>query len=114
MKASRAAFLNFLHLLRLFVATVFLMAIELNKQEIAEIVPSLQKYFREELEMDLSEMHAKFFLNYIMKEIAPVAYNKGVEDAERYFRARTEELAGSCFEPPLTFWPEKAGRKKNR
>ncbi len=83
------------------------MGIDLNKQEISEIVPSIQKYFREELETDLSEMHAKFLLAYIMKEIAPLAYNKGVADAERYFREKVEDLSGICFEPALTFWLKK-------
>ncbi|XHR28607.1 MAG: DUF2164 domain-containing protein [Chthoniobacteraceae bacterium] len=83
------------------------MSIDLNKQEISEIVPSIQKYFREELETDLSEMHAKFLLAYIMKEIAPFAYNKGVTDAERYFREKIEDLGGTCFEPALTFWLKK-------
>jgi len=83
------------------------MAIELSKQEIADIVPSLQKYFREELEQELSEMHAKFLLGYFLKEIAPFAYNKGVSDAESYFRAKIEDLPGTCFEPGLTYWLKK-------
>lgn len=83
------------------------MAIELTKQEIADIIPSLQKYFREELEQELSEMHAKFLLGYILKEIAPFAYNKGVNDAESYFRSKIEDLPGTCFEPGLTYWLKK-------
>ena len=83
------------------------MAIELTKQEIADIIPSLQKYFREELEQELNEMHAKFLLAFFMKEIAPFAYNRGVRDAESYFRSKVEDLQGSCFEPQLTFWLKK-------
>ena len=33
-------------------------------------------------------MHAKFLLGYFLKEIAPFAYNKGVSDAESYFRSK--------------------------
>jgi len=83
------------------------MAIELSKQEIADVIPSLQKYLREELELELSEMHAKFLLGYFLKEIAPFAYNKGVHDAESYFRAKIEDLSGTCFEPALTYWLKK-------
>ena len=64
------------------------MAIQLSKPEIETIVPSLRKYFKEELELDLSEMRAKFVLDYFLKEIAPFAYNKGVKDAESFFRAK--------------------------
>jgi len=80
------------------------MAIELTPPEITEIIPSLQKYFREEFEQELSEMRARFLLEYFQKEIAPLAYNKGVKDAEQYFRSKTEDLTGICYEQPLTYW----------
>ena len=80
------------------------MAIQLSKPEIETIVPSLRKYFKEELELDLSEMRAKFVLDYFLKEIAPFAYNQGVKDAESHFRAKVEELPAICFEEPLTYW----------
>jgi len=83
------------------------MAIELTKQEIADSIPSLQKFFREELELELNEMHAKFLLGYFLKEIAPFVYNKGVHDAESFFRAKIEDLSGVCFEPGLTYWLKK-------
>jgi uncharacterized protein (DUF2164 family) len=91
------------------------MAIELTKEEVADIIPSLRRYFREELEMEISEMRTKFLLNYFLKgaeclpsaQIAPFAYNQGVKDAESYFRARVEDLSGTCFEPALTWWLKK-------
>ena len=83
------------------------MALEFNKQETAELVPSLQKYFREEFEEEIGEMRAKFVLEYILKEIAPLAYNQGVRDAQEHFRRATEDVSGACFEPPLTYWLKK-------
>jgi len=83
------------------------MPLELTKQESVEIIPSVQKFFREELEQDLSEMRAQFLLDYVMKEIAPYAYNKGVKDAEAYFRSKVEDLPATCFEDGLTYWTRK-------
>lgn len=83
------------------------MPIELSKQEVAEVIPSLRRFFREELEQELSEVRAGFLLSYIMKEIAPFAYNKGVGDAESYFRSKVEELSAVCFEEGLTYWLKK-------
>jgi uncharacterized protein (DUF2164 family) len=83
------------------------MAIELSKQDIEQIVPSIRKYFKEELEQEISEMRAKLLLNYFLKEIAPFAYNKGVSDAEAFMRARVEDLSGTCFEEGLTYWRQK-------
>ena len=83
------------------------MPIELEKQETKEVLFSLQKYFREELDQELGEMRAKFLLEYILKEIAPFAYNQGVRDAGSYFRAKIEDLPGTCFEDGLTYWVKK-------
>jgi len=80
------------------------MAIELTKQEMGAIVPSLQKFFSEEFEQDLSEMKAKSLLAYFLKEIAPFAYNQGVKDSESYFRNKVEDLPSTCFEDGLTYW----------
>jgi uncharacterized protein (DUF2164 family) len=83
------------------------MAIELSKTEKADIIYSIQKFFREELETEISELSAGFLLNYFMKEIAPFAYNKGVKDAESYFRGKVEDLSATCFEDGLTYWVKK-------
>ena len=83
------------------------MAIELSKEEIAQLIPSVQKFFREELEQEIGDLRAKFLLDYFMKEIAPFAYNKWVSDAETYMRVRIEELSGTCFEDGLMYWRQK-------
>jgi uncharacterized protein (DUF2164 family) len=84
------------------------MAIDFTTQDSEEITHSLKKYFTAELDHDLSDLQAKLLLGYIAKEIAPLAYNQGVKDAENYFRPRLEDLPATCFEPGLTYW------RKNR
>jgi uncharacterized protein (DUF2164 family) len=83
------------------------MAVELGKEESKEVIASLRRYCREELELDPGEMRAKFLLDYILKEIAPLAYNRGVKDAEEFMRGRIEDLSGTCFEQGLTYWAAK-------
>ena len=55
-----------------------------SKDQKGEIVSSLRRYFTENLEWDLSEMQARFLLEYLVSEIAPFAYNKGVDDCLLY------------------------------
>lgn len=83
------------------------MTIEITKEETASVIPSLQKYLREELDLELTGLQAQVLLDYFMKEVAPIAYNKGVSDAESYFRTRLEELPSLCYEPELTYWNKK-------
>jgi uncharacterized protein (DUF2164 family) len=83
------------------------MAIELSKPETDNIVHSLRQYFKEELDQELSEMRAKILLGYIMKEIAPIAYNQGVKDAETYMMMKVKDLSANCYEAEMTYWKKK-------
>ena len=86
------------------------MNFELTKQETDEAVFSLKKYFLSELDLELSDLRAKLLLDYILKELGPLAYNRGVQDAERFMRARVEDLSATCFEQPLTYWQSQKKR----
>jgi uncharacterized protein (DUF2164 family) len=80
------------------------MSLELTKEETENIIPSLRRYCREELDQELSDMRLKFLLDYIVQEIGPFTYNRGVADAEKFFRAKIEDLPVTCFEDGLTHW----------
>ncbi len=80
------------------------MKLELDKETKLSVLASLRRYAREELDLELSEIRAKFLLDYVQAEIAPLAYNQGVKDAESYLRDRVEELPATCYEDGLTYW----------
>jgi len=83
------------------------MPLELSKETVREITPSLRRFLAEELDVEIGEMQANFLLDYILKEISPFAYNKGVKDAEAFLRAHLEDLRNTCFEEELTFWKKR-------
>ncbi len=83
------------------------MSLELDKQQTSALLGSLRRYAREELDIDLSELRAKLFLDYLLQEVGPFAYNRGVKDAEKYFRAKMEDLSATCFEDGLTYWTKR-------
>lgn len=83
------------------------MNLELPKEETEALLASLRRYCREELEVELGDLRAKLLLDYIAQEIAPFAYNRGVADAEKFFRARAEDLPATCFEAGLTYWSKR-------
>lgn len=80
------------------------MPIQLDKEETAEVVLSIQQYLAEAFDGEVGELKARLLLDYVLKEIAPYAYNQGVNDAEAYFRQKADDLKGTCFQPPLTYW----------
>ena len=41
---------------------------------------------------------------------APLAYNKGVSDAQRYFIVKTDDLTGSLLEEPFGFWADRKSK----
>jgi uncharacterized protein (DUF2164 family) len=83
-----------------------------SKDQKAEIIASIQRYFAENLDGELSDIQAGFLLEFFMSEIAPFAYNKGVEDAQRYFIRATEDLPGTCFHEALTYWKSQRGNAR--
>ncbi len=79
------------------------------------LVHSLRRYCTEKLDRELMAMEAGFFLEYLFSELGPFPYNMGVEDAQRYFLARSEEMPSVCFEEGLTWWKgEKAGAVRRK
>lgn len=83
------------------------MPITLTSQEHEEVRQSLKRYFSRELDQEIGDLQARLLTDYILKEIAPLAYNQGVRDAESFFRRQLEDLSATCFEPPLTFWSQR-------
>lgn len=86
------------------------MAIELKKEQRKDAIQSIEQYFREEREDEICEMGAGLLLDYFLKEIAPLIYNEGVAQAQRYFIEKTEDLTGSLFEEEFGYWYDRKRR----
>jgi len=83
------------------------MKIDLSKQQKENVVRSIQRFFEEDIEMGIGELQATLVLEFIAKEIAPFAYNQGVDDAKHFLLARAEDLSATCYEEPLSYWNKK-------
>lgn len=83
------------------------MELKLTTQQAAELTHSLKRFFAAEFDQELTDLKARLVLNYVAAEIAPLAYNQGVKDAETYFRQAVEDVTGTCFEPEMTYWQKK-------
>ena len=80
------------------------MAIELSKEARQEALASLQRYFQENLEQEIGNLAAGALLNFILEEVGPSIYNKGVADAQERLQARVSELDSEVFEAEFQYW----------
>lgn len=78
--------------------------IELDGQTRSAMIDSIRRYFEEELDESVGELKATLMLDYFLKELAPVVYNKAVSDSTRYMQERAAEMDGTLFEPEYTYW----------
>jgi len=90
------------------------MPLSLTKEQKADIAASIRRFVSDDLNHEVSDMQAGFLLDYFLQEIAPFAYNQGVEDAQKHLLRLAEDLPGTCFEEPLTYWDKKGGRTVRR
>ena len=85
------------------------MAITLSPETKKQLQTSIKRYFLEHLDEDIGDLKAGLFLDYCLKEIGPVVYNKAIADAQTYFQERTVDLEGVCYEKEFMFWAPKPG-----
>jgi uncharacterized protein (DUF2164 family) len=82
------------------------MAVEFSAEAKKQAAASLQRYCTEELDVDLSVVQVTMLLDFILREIAPTAYNSGVAAAEAFLRDRLADLEATCYEPEFAYWPK--------
>ena len=90
------------------------MSIPLSKEKQREVMQSILRFFREKLDVELSEVQATSLLTYFFYEIGPFAYNQGVEDAQKQLIRLGEDLPGTCFQEPMTYWEPDEGPRVRR
>jgi uncharacterized protein (DUF2164 family) len=82
------------------------MAVVLSDDDRKQALTSLGRYCREELDVDVGEIQLAGLLEFVLKEIGPSAYNRGVSDAQAFLRDRLADLEATCYEPEFAYWPK--------
>lgn len=90
------------------------MTIELSKEDRAQAIESIQRYFHEERDEKLGNIAAAGLLAFVLEEIGPSVYNKGVADAQERLQARVAELDFEVHADEFVYWRkfDKARRGK--
>lgn len=90
------------------------MPITLSADDSARALASLKRYCAEELEIELGDLPGKLFLDFILGDIGPSIYNRGVIDAQVYMRDRVAEVDGACYEREFQYWPRGTGKSRGK
>ena len=87
------------------------MAIDISKDARKEAIASIERYFREHMDEPIGNVVAGGLLNFLLEEIGPLVYNKGVADAQERMASRVGELDIEIYEPEFQYW-RKADRRR--
>lgn len=88
------------------------MTIELSKEDRAQAVASIERYFQENMEERIGNIAAAGLLGYILEEIGPSIYNKAVADVQGRLQARVSEIDFEIHEEEFSYWRRVAKQGK--
>ena len=79
--------------------------ISFTRREKELLAGKLQRYFDDELKIELGGFDAEFLLEFLSKELGAYYYNQGLRDAQAVFLKRVGELTDqvSELEKPTEF-----------
>ncbi len=90
------------------------MTIELSKEDRAQAVASIERYFQENMEERIGNVAAAGLLGYILEEIGPSIYNKAVADVQVRLQARVSEIDFEIHEEEFSYWRRIAKQRKTK
>ncbi|MGE0883686.1 MAG: DUF2164 domain-containing protein [Blastocatellales bacterium] len=90
------------------------MTIELSKEAKQNALESLQKYFEVNMDEPLGDPAGGALLGFILEEIGPSIYNKGVADAQERMQARVSELDSEVYADEFQYWRNRDRQSKGR
>ena len=90
------------------------MSIELSKDDRAQAIASIERYFRENLEEKIGNVAAGGLLSFVLAEIGPSIYNKAVADVQERLQARVADLDFEVHEEEFSWWRKYDKVRKGR
>ena len=90
------------------------MSIELDKEQRERAIASIQRYFEENMEERIGNIAAGALLGFLLEEIGPSIYNKGVADAQERMQQRVLELDYEVHEDEFEYWRKYENERKRK
>lgn len=90
------------------------MTIELNREQRAEAIQSIERYFRDELDQRIGNIAAGALLNFFVEEIGPLVYNQAVAQVQERLLMRAQELDIEFQEDAFQYWRRRGAGSSRR
>lgn len=90
------------------------MSIELTKEDRAQAIASIERYFRENMEEKIGNIAAGGLLGFFLEEIGPSVYNKAVIDVQERMQARVADLDFEVHENEFAYWQKYDKARKGK
>jgi len=66
--------------------------VDITTEQKVELVTKITDYVSDEFQVELGQFEAEFFVDFIIKELAPVVYNQALYDAEVILKDKIEDI----------------------
>jgi uncharacterized protein (DUF2164 family) len=80
------------------------MTIELSKEDRAQAIASIERYFLDNFDQKIGNISAGALLGFMLEEIGPSIYNRAVSDAKDRMLMRVEDLEYEVREDEFQYW----------
>ena len=80
------------------------MSIELTREERAQAVASIERYFTEELDQRIGNIAAGALLGFFLEEVGPLVFNQAVRKVQDRLHERVQELDIEFNEDEFQYW----------
>ncbi len=90
------------------------MPIELPKDQRAQAIQSIERYFREHMDEPIGNIAAGALLGFFLEEVGPSIYNQAVADVQERLQARVMELDIEVHEDEFQYWRKHDRSAKGR
>jgi uncharacterized protein (DUF2164 family) len=71
--------------------------ITFTESERVALIAKLQTYLASELDVELGRFDAEFLLDFVVKEIGPAIYNRGLHDAQAVLAKRIDDVNEAIY-----------------
>lgn len=90
------------------------MGTELSREDRAQAIASLERYFAEELDQRIGNIAAGALLTFFLEEVGPLVYNQAVAQVQERLQERVQELDIEFHEDPFQYRRRRQAASKKR